>query len=123
MLKELLQDVSAYCTTGYAVEVSCEIVPAKEVTAQEIYNELAGTMVNAGYDAATTDTITPEQIGVEFNVSAAQKKLDETEPGETVLLGAAVENLIEHLAKPYHQFAVSKCKLQVALSILSFVFK
>ena len=91
LLKERLQDVMTYCKAGYTVEVVCETVPAKELSAQDVYDELAGEMVNAGYDSAT-DTITPDRVGVDFSVSAAQKKLDETEPGETVLLGAAVEN-------------------------------
>lgn len=67
-----------------------QILPAKALTAQEIHDATAGVMKNAGYDAAT-DTITPEQLGAEFDVSAAQAVLDGAEPGQTVTIDAQVE--------------------------------
>ena len=60
------------------------------LTAQAIYDEVAAEMKNAGYDAET-DTITPEQLGAEFDVAAAQKALDAAAPGETVEIPAVIE--------------------------------
>lgn len=67
-----------------------KILPAQTMTAQAIHDATAGVMKNAGYDAAT-DTITPEQIGAEFDVSAAQAAMDAAQPGETVTIDAQVE--------------------------------
>ena len=67
-----------------------KILPAQTMTAQEIHDATAGVVKNAGYDAAT-DTITPEQIGAEFDVSAAQAAMDAAQPGETITLDAQVE--------------------------------
>ena len=67
-----------------------KILPAQTMTAQEIHDATAGVVKNAGYDAAT-DTITPEQIGAEFDVSAAQAVMDAAQPGETVTIDAQVE--------------------------------
>lgn len=61
------------------------------LTAQAIYDEVAAEMKNAGYDAKT-DTITPEQLGAEFDVAAAQKALDAAAPGETVEIPAVIEH-------------------------------
>lgn len=66
------------------------VAPAKSMTAQEIHDAVAGEMKNAGYDAAT-GSITPEQVGAEFDVEEAQKLLDEARPGETVTLSARIE--------------------------------
>ena len=60
------------------------------LTAQAIYDEVAAEVKNAGYDAKT-DTITPEQLGAEFDVAAAQKALDAAAPGETVEIPAVIE--------------------------------
>ena len=67
-----------------------QILPAKTLTAQEIHDATAGVVKNAGYDAAT-GTITPEQIGAEFDVSAAQAAMDDAQPGETLSISAQVE--------------------------------
>ena len=85
-----LEDIASYSHTGYEIHVSCEIVPAQNLTAQEIYDEIAGEMKNAGYDAET-GSITPEQVGAEFDVAAAQKALDTAEPGETIEIDATIE--------------------------------
>ena len=47
-------------------------------------------MKNAGYDAVT-DAITPERVGADFDVPAAQRLMDAAEPGETVKIPASVE--------------------------------
>lgn len=67
-----------------------QILPAKTMTAQEIHDAVSGDVKNAGYDAAT-DSIIPERIGAEFDVTAAQKTLDAAAPGETVTIDATVE--------------------------------
>ena len=72
------------------IDVSFSTLPAKTLTAQEISDETADEVKNAGYDAAT-DSITPEQVGAEFDVDAAQKALDAAEPGETVTVPAQIE--------------------------------
>lgn len=89
-LRSALEDVAAYSQDGYRVSFSFTAVPAKALTAQEIHDGIAGEMRNAGYDAAT-DTITPEQLGAEFDVAAAQKALDSAEPGGTVTVDATIE--------------------------------
>ena len=89
-LRTALADVSTYSETGYQVPFSFAAVPAKVLTAQAIHDEVAAEMKNAGYDAAT-DTITPEQLGAEFDVAAAQKALDDAAPGETVEIPAVIE--------------------------------
>ncbi len=90
-LRTALEDIAVYSQNGYQVSFSFDTVPAKTLTVQEIHDEIAGEMKNAGYDAAT-DTITPEQLGAEFDVDAAQKALDSAEPGETVKIDAVIEH-------------------------------
>ena len=80
----------AHSLEGCQVPFSFTTVPAQVLTAREVYDEIAGEMKNAGYDAAT-DSITPEQLGAEFDVTAAQKVLDEAEPGTVVEIDAAIE--------------------------------
>ena len=73
-----------------ALSVPYAAPSAKTLTAQEIHDDTCGVVKNAGYDAAT-GTIIPEQIGAEFDVSAAQSAMDAAQPGETVSLHADVE--------------------------------
>lgn len=75
---------------GRIYVADAQILPAKTMTAQEIHDATAGDVKNAGYDAAT-DSIIPERIGAEFDVTAAQAKLDAAAPGETVTLDATVQ--------------------------------
>lgn len=70
--------------------VTLETDTAVVLTAQEIYDQVAGEMHNAGYDAAT-DSIIPEKAGAEFDVAAAQAALDAAAPGETVEIPAVVQ--------------------------------
>ena len=90
-LETALADVAAYSETGYQVPFSFTAVPARVLTAREVHEEIAGEMKNAGYDAAT-DSITPEQLGAEFDVDAAQAALDAAEPGSTVRVDAVIEH-------------------------------
>ena len=73
-----------------AVVVEAETLPAKTLTAREIYDECSGTVQNASYDAET-ETIVPEQAGADFDVDEAQQLLDAAEPGGTVTVPAQVE--------------------------------
>lgn len=75
---------------GRIYVADARILSAKTMTAQEIYDAVSGDVKNAGYDAAT-GTITPERIGAEFDVTAAQAKLDAAAPGETVDIDAQIE--------------------------------
>jgi len=89
-LKAALADVAAYSKTGYKVDVVCETIPAKVITARDVHSKLSGEMKNAAYDKETGG-ITEETIGVSFSISAAQKIVDEAEPGETVDIRAQVD--------------------------------
>ena len=73
-----------------AVVVEAETLPAKTLTAREIYDECSGTVKNASYDAET-ESIVPEQAGADFDVDEAQALLDAAEPGGTVTVPAEVE--------------------------------
>ena len=73
-----------------AVYVDAAILPAQTLSAQDIHDAVAGSMKNAGYDAAT-DSITPEQAGAEFDVAEAQALLDAASPGETVEIPADIQ--------------------------------
>lgn len=73
-----------------AVYVDAAILPAQTLSAQDIHDAVAGSMKNAGYDAAT-DSITPEQAGAEFDVAEAQSLLDAASPGETVEIPADIQ--------------------------------
>ena len=73
-----------------AVVVEAETLPAKTLTAQEIYDDCSGVVKNASYDKET-GTIVPEEAGADFDVAEAQRLLDAAEPGETVTVPAQVE--------------------------------
>ena len=92
-LMTALADVAAYSKNNYLVEISSETLPAKEITAQEVYDALSGEMKNAAYDKAT-GTITEEQTGIAFTPAAAgvQKALDQTEPGKAVQVKVEIQH-------------------------------
>ena len=73
-----------------SLKAPCSVLPAKVLTAQDIHDAVFGEMKNAGYDAAT-DTITPEQIGADFDVAAAQAALDGAAPGEVLEIPADIQ--------------------------------
>lgn len=75
--------------SGRVAVVASQVLPAETLTAQAIHDAVSGEVKNAGYDAAT-DAITPEQVGAEFDVAAAQALLDAAAPGETVSVPAQV---------------------------------
>lgn len=116
MFETALADITSYSQTGYEVRVTCEVVPSKTLTAKEVHDEIAGEMKNAGYDAET-DTITPEQLGANFDVSAAQKKLDVAEPGETVEIDADIQYptvTAAELEKVLFRDVLGECKTHVS---------
>ena len=79
-----------YWTCELGVDVPYTVESARLLTAQEVHDEVAAEMKNAGYDPATK-SITPEQVGAEFDVADAQRQLDNAEPGETVRIDAVIE--------------------------------
>ena len=89
-LQASLTDISQYAESGYQIPFSFTTVPAKTLSAQAIHDEVAAEMKNAGYDPETK-SITPEQLGADFDVAAAQKALDDAAPGETVEIDAIIE--------------------------------
>ena len=86
----LKENLSLAGTSANGRLVTIETDAAQVLTAQEIYDQVAGEMKNAGYDS-TTDTITPEQVGAEFDVKSAQAALDAAAPGETVEIPAVIQ--------------------------------
>ena len=87
----LLEAIRSLSWAGdLSLKAKCADIPAKTLSAKAIHQEVAAEMKNAGYDAAT-DTITPEQMGADFDVSAAQKALDAAAPGETVTIPADIQ--------------------------------
>lgn len=92
---DLAESVRTTLSNGYHGEVceyvdSARILPAKTLTAQEIYDDCSGVVKNASYDKET-GAIVPEEVGADFDVEEAQKLLDAAEPGETVTVPAQVE--------------------------------
>ena len=72
------------------VDLPAEILPAKALTAQQLYDQLHGEVRNASYDSAT-DSIVPEQLGADFDIAAVQKAMDEAAPGETLTVPADIQ--------------------------------
>ena len=66
------------------------VTSASVLSAQDIHDAVAGEMKNAGYDPATK-SITPEQLGADFDVTEAQSQLDAAQPGETVAVPASIQ--------------------------------
>lgn len=90
---EMLRDTLEGFSWDGALLISfpCETLsPAKTLTAREIHSEVSGEVKNAGYDPET-DAITPERVGADFDVPAAQRLMDAADPGETVKIPASVE--------------------------------
>ena len=89
-LRPLLSDITSYSQSGYTIPVTLETLPAQDLTAQQLHDQLHGEMKNASYDSAT-DSIVPEQLGADFDIAAVQKAMDEAAPGETVSVPAVIE--------------------------------
>jgi len=73
-----------------ALDVPYASQEAKVLSAQDIYDAVSGEVKNAGWDAAS-GAITPEQVGAEFDVTSAQKLLDDAAPGAAVQIPATIE--------------------------------
>ena len=111
-----LEDIAAYSQNDYRVEVTWDLIPATVLSAQDIYDQVAGEMHNAGYDPET-DSITPEQVGAEFDVSTAQAALDVAQPGETVEIPAVIEYpavTAEVLEKVLFRDVLGECQTHVS---------
>lgn len=65
-------------------------ITAQSLTAQEILDQVAGEMKNAGYDPVSK-SITPEQVGASFDVAEAQALMDAAQPGETISVPADIQ--------------------------------
>lgn len=66
------------------------ILPTQTLSAQDIYDEVAGELKNAGFDPVAK-AITPEHIGADFDIPAAQSLLNNAQPGEVVAVPAKIE--------------------------------
>ena len=89
---------------------------AQVLSAQEIHDAVAGEMKNAGYDPATK-SITPEQLGAEFDVTEAQAALDAAQPGETVTIPADIQRpavTAEQLKDVLFRDVLGTCKTHVS---------
>jgi len=87
----LLEQMKSLSWLGdLSLKAPCSATAPRTLTAQEIYDQVHGEVKNAGYDAES-DSIIPEQLGADFDVSAAQAALDGAAPGETVEVPAAIE--------------------------------
>ena len=87
----LMHAIRTYGTQGELIAyISFAHFNPWSLTAQAIHDEVAAEMKNAGYDPETK-SITPERLGAEFDVAAAQKALDVADPGETVEIPAVIE--------------------------------
>ena len=91
LAEALIHAIRTYGTQGELIAyISFAHFNPWNLTAQAIHDEVAAEMKNAGYDPETK-SITPERLGAEFDVDAAQKALDDAAPGETVEIPATIE--------------------------------
>ena len=114
-LRSALEKISDYSQEGYTVPLTFTVTPAQVLTAQAIHDEAASEMKNAGYDAATRSII-PEQLGADFDISAAQKSLDDAQPGDTVEVPATIETpkvTAAELKKVLFRDVLGECQTQV----------
>lgn len=93
VVRQALEETLSQADEPYLQEYHVDLVTDASVslTARQIYNEIGGEMQNAGYDKETA-SITPERIGVAFDVAAAQAALDIARPGETVTVSARIDH-------------------------------
>ena len=91
LAEALIHAIRTYGTQGELIAyISFAHFNPWNLTDQAIHDEVAAEMKNAGYDPETK-SITPERLGAEFDVDAAQKALDAAAPGETVEIPATIE--------------------------------
>ncbi len=88
--EELQRQLNEVLWDDLTLDIPYTVESANDLSAQEISDVVSSKMKNAGYDAAT-GSIYPEQVGAEFDVSAAQTLLDSAAPGESVDVPATVE--------------------------------
>ena len=115
-LAAALRDVNTYSKEDYQVGIAFVTVPADAMTAQELHTTVHGEMKNAAYDIET-QSITPETLGADFDVSAAQKLLDEAQPGQTIAIPASIEFpavTAEELAELLFRDVLGECRTRVS---------
>lgn len=99
------------------VVMDCPGTPviAQTLTAQEILDQVSGKMKNAGYDPVSK-SITPEQVGANFDVAAAQALMDAAQPGETISVPADIQMpdvTAEELNKVLFRDLLGECTTEV----------
>ncbi len=88
-LREALESRN-WDTTLSVSQLRQTLSPSSVLTARDIHDAVSGEVKNAGYDPET-DTITPERMGADFDVPAAQGAMDAAEPGSTVRVAADIQ--------------------------------
>lgn len=88
--EDLILSASSGSMPLYRVDVAFTNRPAKEITVDDIYAEVSSEMKNAGYDSET-NSITPEQVGADFDFARAQQLLDAADPGQTIEVSATIQ--------------------------------
>ena len=116
-LSDLRQGLeSANWAGDLSLPVPYTTTAAQVLSAQDIHDAVAGEMKNAGYDPATK-SITPEQLGADFDVTAAQAALDAAQPGETVAIPASIQRpavTAEELKGVLFRDVLGTCKTHVS---------
>ena len=116
-LSELRQGLeSANWAGDLSLLVPYTTTAADVLSAQDIHDAVAGEMKNAGYDPATK-SITPEQLGADFDVAEAQAALDAAQPGETVAISASIQRpavTAEELKGVLFRDVLGTCKTHVS---------
>ena len=116
-LSELRQGLeSANWAGDLSLLVPYTTTAADVLSAQDIHDAVAGEMKNAGYDPATK-SITPEQLGADFDVAEAQSQLDAAQPGETVAISASIQRpavTAEELKGVLFRDVLGTCKTHVS---------
>ena len=87
----LCQNVKQAAETGDLSPIECryEVLSAKPIDLDEVYENIHGEMTNAGYDKYTGE-LTDGKIGVEFDVTQAKGLLKEAQPGQEFTVPAKV---------------------------------
>ena len=116
-LSDLRQRLESASWAGdLSLPVPYTTTAAQALSAQDIHDAVAGEMKNAGYDPATK-SITPEQLGADFDVTAAQAALDAAQPGETVAIPASIQRpavTAEELKGVLFRDVLGTCKTHVS---------
>ena len=116
VLRARLEEAVERPNGARSVELPYGANKTEAITAQKLHDALHRDMQNAAYDEAT-GTMTPEQIGLDFDVAEAQAKLDQAQPGETVEIQMTYlypEVTVQDLEKVLSQNALKQDPTKVA---------